>query len=70
MSFLYSIKGRNYNNLRGIVMRVSNKEKRRIGIYQMMIKRYLSKDFPNVFIDDYSEKDGDNGGFTLIYATR
>lgn len=70
MSFLYSMRGRNHSNLRGIVMRVSNKEKRRIGIYQMMIKRYLSKDYPNVFIDDYSEKDGEDGGFTLLYATR
>lgn len=54
-------------NLRGFMIRVSNKEIKRLTLYKKMIQRFLSDDFPNIFIDDITDK---SSGITLLIATK
>lgn len=39
------------DHLVGIMMRVDNNNPRRMNFYRTLLRRYISKDFPNIFID-------------------
>lgn len=52
-------------DLRGFMMRVVKSEQKRVILYSKMIERYLSNDFPNIFIDDKTED-----GIILIVVTK
>lgn len=49
-SFLHSIQDIG-DNLIGIMMRVHKNNPKRMNFYKIILKRYLSEDFPNVFVD-------------------
>lgn len=53
------------DNLRGFMMRVVSTERKRLALYQKLIERFLSKQFPNIFIDDKTED-----GILLLIATK
>ena len=64
-SYLFSMHEHDYNNCFGVVMRVDNNEYRRVGLYKMMLSRYMKDKFPRVFEDKVSEE-----GYTLLIATK
>jgi hypothetical protein len=47
-------------------MRVSKKEEKRLRFYKMLIERFLSNRFPNIFVDE--TKEGEQGLY-LLFAT-
>jgi hypothetical protein len=54
-------------NLRGFVIRVDNSESKRLKLYKRIIETMYSKNFPNVFVDTISEKQGNT---TLLVASK
>ena len=66
-AILDSIKNNKYQNLSALVIRVSNSEPKRISLYSKMLKKYLSHEFPNVFVDDFSEQEDK---YTLVVAAK
>jgi hypothetical protein len=52
-------------DLRGFMMRVVSTESKRMVLYQKMVERFLSNDFPNIFIDDKTEP-----GILLLVVTK
>jgi hypothetical protein len=64
-SYMFSMHEHDYNNCFGIIMRINNIEYRRVGLYKMMLNRYMKNKFPRVFEDKVSEE-----GYTLLIATK
>jgi hypothetical protein len=62
-----SMQQNKFKNLIGLMIRASNSEPKRIGLYQKMVEKYMKNTFPVVFIDPITEK-GD--GYTLIVARK
>jgi len=65
-ALLDSFSQRNMNNIKGIGMRVSKKEEKRLKFYKMLIDHFLSNRFPNIFVDETTEGEQ---GFYLLFAT-
>jgi hypothetical protein len=59
--------GNRLDNLRGFIIRVDNNEIRRLKLYQMLVKKFLSKEFPNMFVDEESES---RVGMTLLVVSK
>lgn len=62
-----SMQQNKFKNLIGLMIRASNSEPKRIGLYQKMVEKYMKNDFPVVFIDPVTEK---GEGYTLIVARK
>lgn len=62
-----SYSNRNFDNLKALIMRVDNNEHKRVVLYTNLLKRYMKDRFPNVFVDDFSEKDNN---MTLVIAAK
>jgi hypothetical protein len=65
-ALLDSFSQRNMNNIKGIGMRVSKKEEKRLKFYKMLIDHFLSNKFPNIFVDRTTEE---KQGLYLLFAT-
>ena len=55
------------SNLRGFVIRVDNSESKRLKLYKRIIETMYVNNFPNVFVDTISEKQGNT---TLLIASK
>lgn len=55
------------SNLRGFIIRVDNREIRRLKLYQKLVDKFMKDEFPNMFVDDISEK---SLGMTLLVVVK
>lgn len=55
------------SNLRGFVIRIDNSESKRLKLYKRIIETMYVKNFPNVFVDEISEK---HNNTTLLIASK
>lgn len=55
------------SNLRGFIIRVDNKEIRRLKLYQKLVDKFMNNEFPNMFVDDVTEK---GVGMTLLVVAK
>jgi hypothetical protein len=66
-SFIHSVQGGFADKLVGIMMRVDKNNPRRMNFYKTLLKRHISKDFPNIFVDPNTNS---ARGYDLLVATK